>query len=96
MLSRGTTLHPQVFELLYDAAQQEGIAFTIESQGRSTGTDADAIHATGAGIPTGVVSVPLRYMHTPVEMVAIQDVEDAARLIAAVSRRLTSAISFER
>ena len=63
---------------------------------RSTGTDADAIHTARGGIPTGVVSIPLRYMHSPVEMVQLDDVENTARLIAAFARRLEAGVSFER
>ena len=96
VIARGTSLHPQVFELLYEAAEEDGIPYTIESQGRSTGTDADAIHLSRGGVATGVVSVPLRYMHSPVEMVAVDDVENAARLIAAAARRLTAEFSLER
>ncbi|HET9721150.1 MAG TPA: M20/M25/M40 family metallo-hydrolase, partial [Solirubrobacteraceae bacterium] len=96
VLSRGTTLNPQVFELLYDAASEAGIAFTVESHGRSTGTDADAIHIARSGVPTGLVSVPLRYMHSPVEMVSLDDVEAAAQVIAAFARRLTAETSFAR
>jgi putative aminopeptidase FrvX len=96
VLARGTSLNPRVFELLYDAGQEAGIPFTMESLGRSTGTDADAIHASRAGIPTGMVSVPLRYMHSPVEMVALGDVEATAQLIAAFARKLAPGISFER
>jgi len=96
VIARGTTLNPRVFELLYDAAETEKIPFSLESLGRSTGTDADAIHISRSGIPTGVVSVPLRYMHSPVEMVSLPDVDAAARLIAAFARRLTSDVSFER
>jgi putative aminopeptidase FrvX len=96
VLARGTTLHPRVFELLYETAETEKIPFTVESMGRSTGTDADAIHASRAGVPTGLVSVPSRYMHSPVEMVAVPDVEAAARLIAAFARRLEPGMSFER
>jgi putative aminopeptidase FrvX len=96
VIARGTTLHPLVFELLYDAAQTEGIPFTLESLGKGTGTDADAIHLSRAGVPTGLVSIPCRYMHSPVEMVSIADVEAAARLIAAFARRLEPGLSFER
>ncbi len=96
VIARGTTLHPRVFELLYDTAEAEGIAVTLESLGRTTGTDADAIHISRAGVPTGLVSVPLRYMHSPVEMVALQDVDAAARLIAAFAQRLQAGMSFER
>jgi endoglucanase len=96
VISRGTSLNPHVFELLHDAAEAEGIPFTVESHGRSTGTDADAIHISRTGVPTGLVSVPLRYMHSPVEMVALADIDAAARLIAAFARRLDPTTSFAR
>ncbi len=96
VLARGTTLHPAVFERLHDAAEAEGIPFTVESLGRGTGTDADAIHLSRAGVPTGLVSVPCRYMHSPVELVALEDIDAAARLIAAFASRLEPGMSFER
>jgi putative aminopeptidase FrvX len=96
VISRGTSLHPKVFELLFEAAESEGIPHTLESIGPATGTDADAIHISRAGVPTGVVSVPLRYMHSPVEMVALQDLQAAARLIAVFARRLEPGTSFLR
>jgi endoglucanase len=96
VIARGTTLHPAIFEGLYAAAEAEGIPFTVESLGRATGTDADAIHLSRAGVPTGLVSVPSRYMHSPVEMVALEDIDAAARLIAAFAMRLDPGISFER
>ena len=96
VIARGTSLHPLVFERLYEAGEAEGISFTLESRGRGTGTDADAIHVSRAGVPTGLVSVPCRYMHSPVEMVSTADVEAAARLIAAFARRLEPGASFER
>ncbi|HZO79766.1 MAG TPA: M42 family metallopeptidase [Solirubrobacteraceae bacterium] len=96
VIARGTTLHPGVFELLYETAEQEEIPFTVESLGRRTGTDADAIYVSRAGVPTGLVSVPVRYMHSPVEMVALEDIDNAARLIAAFAQRLEPEMSFER
>ncbi|MGH2881227.1 MAG: M20/M25/M40 family metallo-hydrolase, partial [Solirubrobacteraceae bacterium] len=96
VIARGTTLHPVVFERLYEAAEAEGIPFTLESLGKGTGTDADAIHFSRAGVATGLVSVPCRYMHSPVEMVSVADCDAAARLIAAFARRLESGTSFER
>jgi endoglucanase len=96
VLARGTVLHPKITELLYETAEEEGISFTVESLGRMTGTDADAVHASRAGVPTGIVSVPLRYMHSPVELVSVPDIENAARLIAAFARKLTPGMSFER
>jgi putative aminopeptidase FrvX len=96
VLARGTSLHPRVFELLYEAGKNSGIPFTVESIGRSTGTDADAIHRTRTGIPTGVVSVPSRYMHSPVELVSLGDLDAAARLIAQFAKLLAPGTSFER
>jgi len=96
VIARGTSLHPLVFERLYEAGEAETIPFTLESLGKGTGTDADAIHLTRAGIPTGLVSVPCRYMHSPVEMVSLADVDAAARLIAAFAQRLEPGVSFER
>jgi putative aminopeptidase FrvX len=96
VIARGTTLHPLISELLLETAEQEEIAFTVESLGRGTGTDADAIHLSRAGVPTGLVSVPSRYMHSPVEMVALDDVDAAARLIAAFAQRLKPGMPFER
>ena len=96
VIARGTSLHPRVFERLYEAGTDAGIEFTIESLGRGTGTDADAIHLSRAGIPTGLVSVPSRYMHSPVEMASLSDIDAAARLIAAFAKRLAPGMSFER
>ncbi len=96
VIARGTVLHPKITELLYETSEQEGIAFSVESLGRMTGTDADAVHISRAGVPTGIVSVPLRYMHSPVELASIPDIENAAKLIAAFAQKLTPGMSFER
>jgi endoglucanase len=96
VLERGSNLNPKLFELLYDTAEAEGIAVTVQASGRHTGTDADAIHLSRAGVPTASIGVPLRYMHSPVEMVSLDDVDACARLIAAFAQRLTAETSFER
>jgi endoglucanase len=96
VVTRGSTLDPRVFELLFDAGEAEGIPFTVNASARATGTDADALHVSRQGVPTGVVSIPLRYMHSPVEMVQLDDVDACARLIAAFAQRLTADISFAR
>jgi len=67
---------------LRDAAAANGIPCQVEVMGGDTGTDADGIVATAGGIPTGLLSIPLRNMHTPVEEVELQDVENTARLMA--------------
>jgi endoglucanase len=96
VITRGSTLHPAVVEGLIEAAEAEGIPYSIASSARGTSTDADAVHLSRSGIPTAVVSVPLRYMHSPVEMVQLDDVENTARLVAAYARRLEPGTSFLR
>jgi putative aminopeptidase FrvX len=96
VITRGSTLHPTIVDLLRAAGEAEGIPFTMAASARSTGTDADAFHISRAGIPSAVVSVPLRYMHSPVEMVQLDDVENAARLIAAFARRLEPGLDLKR
>ena len=83
VLSRGSAAHPVVFERLVEVAGAEGIPHTIQAAPRSTRTDADSIYLTRSGVPTGLVSVPNRYMHSPNEMVSLSDLESTARLLAA-------------
>jgi putative aminopeptidase FrvX len=96
VLSRGSTLHPGLFELLHDTAEREGIPFTVEAAGRNTGTDADAVHLSRGGVPTALISIPMRYMHSPVELVELSDVHACAQLIAATARTLDAGTSFAR
>ena len=88
VLSRGSASHSEVFELLARVAEEDEIPHTIQASPRSTRTDADAIYLTRRGVPTGLVSVPNRYMHSPNEVVSVEDLRNAARLIAAFVRRL--------
>jgi putative aminopeptidase FrvX len=96
VLSRGSTLNPRMFELLFDAAEAESIPVTLEATSRATGTDADAVHLSRGGVPTALVSIPIRYMHSPVELVQLDDVQACARLIAAAALRLQRESSFAR
>jgi putative aminopeptidase FrvX len=93
-ITRGPSIHPDVFELLHDTAEKEGIPFSIEVTRGNTWTDADAVYLSRRGVPTGLVSIPLRYMHSPVETVDLGDVEGAVRLIAAFALRLEPGLSF--
>ena len=95
-ISRGSTINPRVFDLLVEAAEAEGIPYTIEVSAGTTNTDMDAMHLSRAGVATGLVSIPLRYMHTPTEIVDLADVEKCARLIAAFAVRLDPHASFAR
>jgi endoglucanase len=96
VIERGSNLNPAVFELLYDAAEAEGIPFTVAASARHTGTDVDAMHLSRGGVPCGLIGLPLRYMHSPVEMVDLGDIENAARLIAAAAMRLEAGATFGR
>ena len=96
VLTRGSTLDPTLFELLHETAEAEGIPFTVTASARGTGTDADAFHISRGGIPSSVVSVPLRYMHSPVEMVQLDDVDACARLIAAFAQRIPADLELRR
>ncbi len=94
VLSRGSAAHPVVFERLVEVAEAEGIPFTIQAAPRSTRTDADSIYLTRSGVPTGLVSVPNRYMHSPNEMVSLSDLKSTARLLAAFVSRLDGDTDF--
>jgi endoglucanase len=95
-IGRGSSIHPAVFELLHETAEAEGIACSIEISRGHTNTDADAMYLSRIGVATGLVSIPLRYMHTPVEVVELEDVENVVRLLVAFARRLEPGISFTR
>lgn len=94
VLSRGSAAHAVVFERLAEVAEAEGIPYSVQASPRATRTDADGIHLTRAGVPTGLVSVPNRYMHSPNEVVSMSDLENTARLLAAFVRSLGSDTDF--
>src|SRR4051794_18549337 len=89
VISRGGAMHPRVSELLEETAQAEEIPYTIEAVARGTYTDADSIFNSRGGVATGLVSIPLRYMHSPVELVELSDVEAVIALLAAFAQKLT-------
>ena len=94
VLSRGSAAHPVVFERLVEVAEAEAIPHTIQAAARSTSTDADSIYLTRSGVPTGLVSVPNRYMHSPNEMVSLSDLESTARLLVAFVSSLDTDTDF--
>jgi endoglucanase len=94
VIARGSATHPVVVERLIEAAEAEGIPFTMQASPRATYTDADSIYLVRAGVPTGLVSVPNRYMHSPNELVSLADLERTARLLAAFVRRLDGGADF--
>jgi endoglucanase len=83
-----------VFNLLRSTAEKNSISYTVEAAGRNTSTDADAISMAREGIATAVVGVPNRYMHSPNEMVSLDDLDKSAELIAETCRMVTTETDF--
>lgn len=94
VLSRGAIISPVVFDLLRRTAERGSIPFSIHAVGRDTSTNADAIHISREGVATGLVSIPNRYMHSPNELVSLDDVDRAATLLAEVCREVTAETDF--
>lgn len=93
-ISRGPNINPRVFDLLCEAARAEKIPYQVEGAPRGTGTDANAIQLSRGGKAAALVSVPLRYMHTPTEVLALADIENTAKLLAAFVLRLEPGTDF--
>lgn len=94
VLGRGALISPVVFELLRGAARAKNIPFTVHAVGHDTSTNADAIHIAREGVATALVSIPNRYMHSPNEMVSLDDVDHTAELIAEVCRMVDRQTDF--
>lgn len=94
VLSRGSANNPRVVDMLIDTADSQKIPYTLSAAPRDTGTDADAIFTALRGIPTAVVSVPNRYMHSPNEMIEKRDLDRAAKLLEGFVRQITRRTDF--
>ncbi len=92
-IAMGPNIHPGIHDRLVEAAKAADIPFQIEPMPDNTSTDAWPIQVSRSGIPTGLVSVPLRYIHTAVETAALRDIERAARLLAEFISRLDAAFA---
>jgi len=88
IICRGPNINPVIFERIVKCAETNKIPYQLEADPRPTGTDARAIQVAQAGIATGLVSIPLRYMHTPSEMVDLEDIEHTVQLLVAVAKSL--------
>lgn len=93
-ISRGANINPRVFSLLCEAAEAENIPYQVEGAPRGTGTDANAIQLTRGGKAAALVSVPLRYMHTPTEVLSLEDMENTVKLLSAFVLRLEPGTDF--
>jgi putative aminopeptidase FrvX len=96
IVNRGSTINPKVFELLVETAEAEGIGYTVNVSAGDTHTDMDAAYASRAGVATGLISLATRYIHTPGEVVSLDDVEATVRLVAAFAQRLEPGLDFTR
>ena len=94
VIARGPNINPKIFDMLVATAKKEKIPYQVEGIPRRTGTDANVIQLTRAGVATGLVSIPNRYMHTPVEVVSLKDMENIARLLAAFVMKLDKKMDF--
>jgi endoglucanase len=79
----GPNFHPKLLDALIETARSLEMGYHLEPSTRPPGTDAAAIQISREGIPTGLISIPVRNMHTPVETVAVKDVQRVGRLLAA-------------
>jgi putative aminopeptidase FrvX len=93
-LAVGSVIHRGVFQMLITTAEREKIPYTIEANANRTFTDADHIAISGHGVPTAVVSIPNRYMHSPNELIDIEDLEHVIALIAAFVKGLDKKTTF--
>ncbi len=81
IISRGPNINPFVFERLIASAKKLKLPYQIEAEARPTGTDARALQMSRSGVATGLVSIPLRYMHTPSEVIDLEDLENTVKLL---------------
>ncbi len=88
ILARGPNINPLVFDRLVACADEQKIPYQIETESMPTGTDARALQMARAGVATGLVGIPLRYMHTPSEVVDLEDIEKCVRLLEALALSL--------
>jgi len=92
---RGPAVNPHVFELLVRAAEAEGIPYSVET-GMRTHSDADDTYLSREGVATGLVSLPLRHMHSPIETVELADLDNCIRLVVAFARLLEPGLNLAR
>ncbi len=94
VIYRGPNMNPHVVDRLVEAADKGSLPYQMAASGRATGTDANAIQVSRAGIATGLVSIPNRYMHSPVEMISLLDIDATANLLAGFAVAMKSSDDF--
>ncbi len=94
IIARGANINPAVYELLVKTAKKLRIPVQILGAPRATGTDANVIQLSRKGVATGLISVPLRYMHTPTEVLSLKDLDSACELLAGFIYELNEKMTF--
>jgi endoglucanase len=94
IISRGANINPALFELMMRTAREEDIPCQVMGAPRGTGTDANVMQLSRSGVAAGLLQVPLRYMHSPVEVLSLADIEASVRLLAGLIFRLEPDSSF--
>jgi putative aminopeptidase FrvX len=94
VITRGPNMNPVVVERLIAAAKAAEMPYQLAASGRATGTDANSMQINRAGMATGLISIPNRYMHSPVEMIALDDIDRAADLLAHFAAGLETGADF--
>ena len=94
IVARGANINPSVYKLLIQTANKMKIHVQFLGAPRATGTDANVIQLSRKGVATGLVSVPLRYMHTPTEVLSLKDLEATCRLLVGFIYGLKEGMSF--
>ncbi|MFP4687615.1 MAG: M42 family metallopeptidase [bacterium] len=88
VIARGPNINPRIFKTLVETAEAEEIPYQIQSVSTATGTDANVIQTTKSGVATALISIPLRYMHTPVEVISTEDLENTVLLLKKFMERV--------
>jgi endoglucanase len=94
VLTRGPNINSKLFDLLVKTAKAEKIPYQINAEPRGTGTDANALQLNRAGVTTALLSIPLRYMHSPCETISLSDLEQCAKLLAKTVAKITPRTNF--
>ncbi|MFT3787422.1 MAG: M42 family metallopeptidase [Tepidisphaeraceae bacterium] len=94
VIERGPNINHKLYDLFVETAQQKKIAHQLAAAPGATGTDANAIQISRAGVATGLIGIPNRYMHTPVEVCSLADLEACAELMAQTVLKIDGKTSF--
>lgn len=94
VIYRGPNMNHHVVDRLLAAAGEREIPYQLSGASRATGTDANAMQINRAGMATGLVSIPNRYMHSPVELISLDDIDQAAELLAQFAARVEQDADF--